>query len=128
MSKDLYHRVLGAYLRDKKANDEPLPDIKGRLSYRGIAIESQLPDQLFRPGSKLRRLIDASLSELRVSDAGLHEQLHRVIKPKVNTFSTTYGDLKTSGCAWLRENGYSEKSIPRYLSNLKRLHAALWAH
>lgn len=118
MKKSPHRHVLEKYLQEKERRGEKLPGLRGRMNYKGIAIEAGIHRCKFRSASELRLLVDASVDRLGVLDGGRDEQPRRVLELERSTPLTTYGDLNTSGDLWLRKNGYAETSIRSYKSQL----------
>lgn len=118
MKKSPYRHVLEAYLQEKERRGEKLPGLRGRVNYRGVALEAGIPKCKFRLASELRLFVDASVDRLGVLDGGRYEQPRRALDSEPSTPLMTYGDLSASGDLWLQKNGYAKASVKSYKSQL----------
>lgn len=118
MSTSPYRSVLEGYMERKKVSGEPLPGIRGRVNYKGVAIETGIPARQFRKDCELRLLLDVATTELTVSKRGLYEQPHHFLEVEGRSPSMTYDDLKTGGVAWLQQEGYTKTTVMSYVSHL----------
>lgn len=118
MSNNLYRRTLEAYFEDRARRGTPLPGVRGRVNYTGVAIETGIPRSRFQAGSELRTLVDTMVDKLGISKPPHTQHPRRALNLERETAVTTYRELKIKGKTRLQERNYSNKSLSSYVSHL----------